>query len=200
MFKTAHGQDHAVDHTQSAVAGVAAIAALYAGPLEAVDEQWATEILLRAAETPEHRGEFWFSGSALLYHSCLYAARGLPGLVRRGLERGHAQAALLELAGHPLERVSEAALHSAFSLWDIDANFAWIALDLAMRISTGSRDDPIAMHDHDPAAARKRLAASVEHAGRALRSGKTRLNGGSKYCILSYFLLPTHYCLLPTHT
>ena len=172
LFKTPHGQDHAVDHTQSAVAGVAAIAALYAGPLETVDEQWTTKILLRAAETPEHRGEFWFSGSALLYHSCLYAARGLSGLVRRGLKRGHAQAALLELAGHPLERVSQAALHGAFSLWDIDANFAWIALDLAIRISTGSRDDPIA-HDHDPAAARKRLAASVEHAGRALLSGKT---------------------------
>jgi hypothetical protein len=57
--------------------------------------------------------------------------------------------ALLALAGHPLEKVSEAALHGALSVWDIDATFAWIALGLAIRISTGSRDDPIATHGYD---------------------------------------------------
>ena len=170
LFTTAHGQVHAADRTQSAVAGVAAIVALYAGPLEAADQQWLKEVLLRAAQTPEHRGELWFSGAALLYHSCLDAARGLPGLVRRGLEPRNAQVALLELAGHPLEKVSEAALHGALSLWDADANFAWIALDLAIRISTASRDAP--PNPHDPVASRERLAASVEYACRALLSGK----------------------------
>jgi hypothetical protein len=77
---------------------------------------------------------------------------------------------LLELAGHPLDGVSEAALQGALSLWDFDANFAWIALDLAIRISTASREAP--PDPHDPVKTRERLAASVECAGRAFLSGK----------------------------
>jgi hypothetical protein len=106
----------------------------------------------------------------LLYHSGLYTAKGLPGLVRRGLEPRKAQLTLLELAGHPLDGVSEAALQGALSLWDFDANFAWIALDLAIRISTASREAP--PDPHDPVKTRERLAASVECARRAFLSGK----------------------------
>jgi hypothetical protein len=170
LFKTAHGKDHEADRIQGAVAGVAAIATLYAGPQEASDEQWLSETLLRAAQTPEYGGGLWFSGAALLFHSGLYAAKGLPGLVRRGLEPRKAQLTLLELAGHPLEEVSQAALRGALSLWDVDANFAWLALDLGIRLSTASRETP--PDPHDPVKTRERLAANVEYARHASLSGK----------------------------
>jgi hypothetical protein len=173
LFTAAHGEDHTVDMDQSLVAGVAAIAVLYAEELDSKELQWSKGVMLRAWQTPEHHGELWSSRSMPLQHPCLYSARGLPGLIRRGLDIPKVQVALLTLAGHPLEKVSETALASALALWDIDANFAWIALNLAIRLSVGSRDRIVSAYGYDHATAPDQMAATVDVALRELSSGNT---------------------------
>ena len=173
LFKHAHGEDYTLDLDQSVVAGVAAIAVLYMEQLASADVQWSSDILLRAHRTPEHRGEMWIASAGLLHHPCLYGAKGFSGLIRRGAEAGKTRTALLTLAGHPLEKISEAALDAALSVWDVDANFAWIALNLAIRLSVGSRDKPISPYGYDHATQPGRLSAAVDVALGDLRSGKT---------------------------
>jgi hypothetical protein len=172
LFENSHGKDHTLDLDQSVVAGVAAIAVLYAEQLAPADVQWSKDILLRAYKTPEHRGEMWFAGSALLHHPCLYSAKGLSALVRRGVDADNAQIALLSLAGNPLEKVSEAALDASLSLWDVDANFAWITLNLAIHLSVGSRDKPISPYGYDHATQLDRLSTAVDVALGELKLGK----------------------------
>jgi hypothetical protein len=173
LFDVPHGTNHTLDLDQSVVAGVAAIVARYAENPDAFDVQWSAGILFRAYQTKEHRGELWFAGSALLHHPCLYSASGFSGLIRRGIETREAQAGLLKLAGHPLEKVSQAALDACLSLSEIDANFAWITLNLAIHLSVGSRDKPISPYGYDHSTQPNRMAAAVDAALDDLDAGKT---------------------------
>jgi hypothetical protein len=158
---------------QSVVAGVAAVVARYVENPGPALLEWSAAILFRAYQTKEKRDELWFAGSALLHHPCLFSVPGLEGLVRHGLKAQEAKAALLTLAGHPLEAVSEAALSACLSLWDYDANLAWIALNLGIRLSTGSHDEAISAFGYDHTTEPKRVGAAVQVALNELKSGKT---------------------------
>jgi hypothetical protein len=173
LYDVPHGTDDTTDLDQSVVVGVAAIVACYTENPDESDLHWSAGILFRAYQTKEYRGELWSAGSALPHHPCLYSASGFSGLVRRGIETREAQAGLLTLAGHPLEKVSEAALDASLSLWEVDANFAWIALNLAIRLSVGSRDKPIPPYGYDHSTDPNRMAAAVDAALTELASGKT---------------------------
>jgi hypothetical protein len=80
---------------------------------------------------------------------------------------------LVTLVGHPLERVSEGALDACLSLWEFDANFAWIALNLAVRLSVGSQDKPISPYGYDHSTQPNRMQAAVAAALSELDSGNT---------------------------
>jgi len=175
LFVEPHGNIRDSDMDQSAVAGTAAIAMLYGGGVADAELNWANEALLRAATTPEDRKDGWFAGSHLMHHPCLYSARGLSGAVRRWPDMADCyKEALLRLAGHPLEEVSEAAIESALSVWELDNNFALIALNLAIQLSIGSMDVPVSVYGYDHASAGERIAVAVAAAIRELRSGELR--------------------------
>ncbi|RVJ89056.1 NACHT domain-containing protein [Sinorhizobium meliloti] len=163
------GMDHAME--QGAVAGTAAVVLLFAGSLDPEDQAWCRDVLLRASRTKEQRDELWFAGSILLQHPCLFAAKGLAGLIRRGLSDREATEALLTLAGHPLEQVSEEAIASALSLWSCYPALSWVALTLAIQLSTGSHDAPISAYGYDHATEPARVATAIHAAIAALKVG-----------------------------
>ena len=143
LFVETHRETFERDNDQSAVAGVATIAILYGGILATEELEWASDVILRAALTPENQGEYFVAESVILHHPCLYSAHGLSGLVRRGLNERTSKEALIRLAGHPLDAVSVGAIAESLSLWDLDANFALIALNLGIRLSIGSIEFPV---------------------------------------------------------
>jgi hypothetical protein len=161
------GMDHAME--QGVVAGTAAVVLLSGGPLDPEDQAWCRDVLLRASRTKEQRDELWFAGSILLQHPCLFAARGLAGLIRRGLSDREAAEALLTLAGHPLEQVSEEAIACALSLWSCYPALSWVALTLGIQLSTGSHDAPISAYGYDHATKPERVATAVHAAIEALK-------------------------------
>lgn len=149
---------------QSAVAGVAAVALLFGGELGDAELVWAQEAVSRAAETPEKRDALWFAGSKLLYHPCVYAVSGLKGLICRGIDPRASKHALVRLGGHPLEEVSHTAIGAALGLWATEAQLAWAALNLGIRISTASRYAIPSAYGYDHATQPDRISAAVEAA------------------------------------
>jgi hypothetical protein len=146
---------------QGAVAGVAAIVSRFGGDVDAETLAWAQGVIARAACTPEKRDGLWFAGSKLLHHPTLYAVTGVEGLLWRSIDVQTWRRALLKLGGHPLEEVSEKSIGSALAFWESDPQLAWAALNLGIRISSGSRDAVPAAHGYDHATASGRIAAAV---------------------------------------
>jgi hypothetical protein len=149
---------------QSAVAGVAAVALLLGGELGDAELVWAQDAVFRAAEMPERRDALWFAGSKLLYHPCVYAVSGLKGLICRDVDPRASKHALLRLGGHPLEEVSHTAIGAALELWETDAQLAWAALNLGIRISTASRHAMPSAYGYDRTTQPDRISAAVEAA------------------------------------
>jgi hypothetical protein len=146
---------------QGAVAGVAAIVLRFGGDLDPETLAWAQDVIVRAARTPEKRDGLWFAGSRLVHHPTLYVVTGVEGLLRRNIDVRAWRRALLELGGHPLEEVSENAIGIALAFWESDPQLAWAALNLGIRICTGSRGEVTAAHGYDHAAEPGRIAAAV---------------------------------------
>jgi hypothetical protein len=161
---------------QSAVAGVAAIALLFGGELGDAELAWAQDAVFRSAVTPEKRDALWFAGSKLLHHPCVYAVSGIEGLIRKGIEPRASKHALLRLGGHPLEEVSHTAIGAALRLWEIDAQLAWAALNLGLRISTGSRHTVPSAYGYEPATHAKRITAAVAAANEELDQAEPRIS------------------------
>jgi hypothetical protein len=174
LFDIPHETANADGMDQSAVAGVAAVALAFEGSLDQAALMWAQQGVFNAALTPEKRDAGWFAGSKLLYHPCLYAVTGLEGLIRNGFEPRASKHALLRLGGHPLEEVSHTAIGTALRLWEIDARLAWAALNLGIRISTGSRQaGPSA---HGVATQSECVTAAVEAAIEELEQADSRVS------------------------
>lgn len=132
--------DDETDMTAAAVAGVASLIKCFAdeGPLDV--SAWASDVVARVGAAPKGRLDHWSSHSMIPWHPGVSAARALACDVKRGRDpQNAARAALYSLCAHPLETVSVAALEAALSCWDRDSRFAWIALDLGMRIARGVR-------------------------------------------------------------
>lgn len=102
-------QGSLVNLAQGGVAGVAAAVLRFGSPT-ADEAAWARKILLRAMRTPEPADVPFSSGSIVMYHPCVFAARGLAALVGLGQDAQDAAERLLSLAMHPLEAVSAAAI------------------------------------------------------------------------------------------
>jgi hypothetical protein len=124
------------DLRRNAVAGVAA-AALTFGEAEVVNDGWAQSVIARAIHTVEPPGQYYTPSAILPYHPCIFATRGLAALIKAGGGRAKEKEALLSLAAHPYEQISEAALAEAMGCWDIDARLGWAALNLGVALSIG---------------------------------------------------------------
>ena len=142
LFIEPHGQIVDALWDRNAVAAVAAAALLVGQNLSKEDFQWSKETAFRSARTPEFVDESFFAGSKHLHHPCLFAIRGMEGLIARNNDAQAAKEALLSLAAHIVEEVSDRALSTALSMWDRDSHFSWVALRLGISISLGSREAP----------------------------------------------------------
>jgi hypothetical protein len=161
LFAEPHGEIIDALWDRDAVAGVAAVVIAHGGNLDRDTLSWCTDVTFRAAATPEFVEQGFFAGSKHLYHPCLFAARGLEGLILRDKETKAAKEMLLRLAGHVLEEVSESAIAIALSLWERDAAFAWIALKLGAQISIGVHSARRSAFGHDHATEADRIAEDV---------------------------------------
>jgi hypothetical protein len=149
FFSTRTSQDS--DLLLGAVAGVAAAALCFVDRGDQENVSWAKEVITRAFETPETKHDAYSSHAIIPWHPCIFVARALAAEIRNGNDALSTKEKLLSLAGHPLDLVSLEALKCAFDCWDIDDRFAWVALDLGMRLSIGSRRRDIALTDgNDP--------------------------------------------------
>lgn len=156
------------DMVAGAVAGVAAAALRFAS-LAPGSEAWASGVVYRAARTPVGGGGRMPPAMPLPDHPCVFAARGLAALVGLGRDRAGAARALLELATCPVEAVSAAALAEAMGCWSADPDFAWVALDLGLRLSVGEwEENPSAYgyhHGSGPRRARAALGGALRRLG-----------------------------------
>ena len=166
LFDRQAGEEGLEEMRRGAVAGVAAAALCFGGPLEIRDLTWAQDVIERASKSPEAETPLWSAKAIIPWHPCIYAARGFKGLIRAGVDVNATKRRIISLAVHPLEQVSEEAIASAFSCWDIDPNFAWIALDLGLKLSIIPRASIWPGYGYDPSADMDRRARL---AGEALR-------------------------------
>lgn len=139
LFEQASEHASSDSQRQAAVAGVAAAALRYGRELPPTDINWAADVCLRAWTTPEPQNDLYHSCSILLFHSVLYASRGLAALVRREPGRRDAVEALIRLAANPYEQIVIESLGGLMKLWDILPEVAWNALHLAVSLSIFER-------------------------------------------------------------
>jgi hypothetical protein len=164
LFKRNEEEEGLEEMRRGAVAGVAAAAICLGDLLEEENLVWSRDVIERAAGAPEGKGSLWDARATIPWHPCLYAARGFAGLIRLGIEVNNAKRHLIALAIHPLEQVSEEAIAGALSCWDNDPNFAWVTLDLGLKLSILPRASIRPGYGFDPAAdgdRRARLAAEA---------------------------------------
>jgi hypothetical protein len=171
LFAEPHGEINDAFYDRNAVAGVAAVALLYGGDIGDSALTWSRDATLRAAATTESTDEMFHPGSKHLYHPCLFAVRGLEGLILRDDDTKTAKETLIRLGGHVLEEVAERAIAVALSLWESDARLAWTALRLGIYLSIGSRADRRTAFGYDRTAAQARTAVAVTAAIAELDAG-----------------------------
>ncbi|MFZ1744676.1 MAG: hypothetical protein WAU17_02055, partial [Nitrospirales bacterium] len=134
-----------------AIAGIAAIALCNRDLSTECERDWAREVIGRAFDTPEIQ-DHWFSGSIIPWHPCIFVARALAGEIKAINNSDESKQQLMALGGHPLDQVSLEAIRCIFDCWDADSRFAWTGLDLAIRLSIGSKTRGVrSAYGYDPA-------------------------------------------------
>jgi hypothetical protein len=154
------------------VAGTAAVMLAFGGNLDEGQLCWAQDVINRAAGSPERPDPLWNPGANLPFHPCIMAVRGYAALIRRDPDDRAAKESILCLAAHPLEQVSAEAITAALELFTVDPDFAFIALDLGLRLSIGNRNIPVTAFGYDPRADLQRRIDAVETTVRNLHSDR----------------------------
>jgi hypothetical protein len=171
LFTELHGQINDEDYDRSAVAGVAAAVLMYGGKIDQTTLAWCKDVIFRAAAAPQFIDQTFHPSARHIYHPCDFALRGLEGLIHRQEDARAAKEAILRLGGHILEEISEQALSVALSMWDRDPNFAWVALRLGVRLSTGSRLERRNVYGYDAETqaqkSREAVGAAIEEFNRS---------------------------------
>lgn len=164
LFEEAHPHVSPGHQRQGAVAGVAAVALRFGQALPVADVEWAADVCLRAWKTPETSDSLLFTGTILLHHPVVYAARGLVVLLRRESIWQAAQEALLQLSGSEFEQVVVEALGGLLSAWDARPEVAWLALDLAVTLSIVERPSFDNERDQREEQHRRRIDVAIQGA------------------------------------
>ncbi|HZH27412.1 MAG TPA: hypothetical protein VEY95_09540 [Azospirillaceae bacterium] len=153
---------------QSGVAGVAAAALAFAG-LDPEDEVWARATIFRAVGAPEPVDMPFVAQSAVPDHPVSFAALGLAAIISSGRDIDLACERLLALVAHPLHAVACTALKATMDNWAVDRPLAWVALDMAIRLSIGRRRDESWRAGDDESARQAAALAAFEAAQERLR-------------------------------
>lgn len=135
LFVAGHDHTELAHQRQSAVAGVAAILLL---ENDEAHFEWAVEVCVRAARTPEGSQQFFIRGAKLMHHPVLFATKGLGALFSVTEDEEDVkqlQSFLTELCAHPYEEIAVAAFGSLMGAWPKYPDIAWAAMRLAMALA-----------------------------------------------------------------
>lgn len=118
--------------TEGAIAGTAAAIICFSN--DATHLQWANEQIDRHRVSVDASDEV-FAGSVIPWHPKIFVAHAISARIRRdgGLQSDHEE--LYRLAAHPLEAVSSTALSEIAACWDTDYRYAWVGLNLGLRLT-----------------------------------------------------------------
>lgn len=135
LFATGHEHTELQHQRQSAVAGVAAILLLEKAEAHI---EWAAEVCVRAAQTPEVLQPFFTRTMMLMHHPVLYATKGLGACFAIAEDNEDVkllQSFLTELCAHPYEEIAVEALGGLLAAWPRYPDIAWAAMRLATELA-----------------------------------------------------------------
>lgn len=139
LFNPQAGSDLDLEVTRGAVCGVAAVVKCFVAEPEPALLAWASDVISRGSRTPVPPVDAWSSVAVIPWHPGIFIARACAEDIHRGRDAEAAKSTLYAFCGHPVDVVSLAAFEAAMSCWGDDSRFAWIALDLAVRLAEGAR-------------------------------------------------------------
>lgn len=139
LFNAQSDSDLDLEVTRGAVCGVAAVVKCFGTEPEPALLAWASDVVARGSRMPVPTGDAWSSVAVVPWHPGIFIARACAADIHRGRDSETAKSILYALCGHPVDGVSLAAFEAALSGWNDDKRFAWIALDLAVRLAEGTR-------------------------------------------------------------
>lgn len=133
LFGSGYASLEIMHQRQAAVAAVAAVV-IAAEAKEYLE--WAVEVCVLAADTPEEFDEFFIRESKLVFHPVLFAAKGLGAYFQLCSDEDVVplQRILIGLCADPYEDISIAALRGLLNVWDKHPEVAWVALHLAAEL------------------------------------------------------------------
>jgi hypothetical protein len=124
------------------IAAVAATVICHANNLSNAERNWAENVLFRAIAAPDAYGEWADAQMIIPFNPKISAVKGLAACIVQDVRVLEAQKALLQAITNPSKEVSAAAIKAGLGLWDTQPDFAWLVLDLAIRVSIGHRPQP----------------------------------------------------------
>ncbi len=139
LFNAQAGSDLDLEVTRGAVCGAAAIVKCFIEEPDPVLLTWASDVISRASRMPMPVVDTWSSVAITPWHPGIFVARACAADILHGRDAAAAKSVLYELCGHSVDGVSLAAFEAALSCWGDDNRFAWIALDLAVRLAEGTQ-------------------------------------------------------------
>lgn len=139
LFNAQAGSDLDREVTLGAVCGAAAVVKCFVTEPEPALLAWASDVISRGSRMPAPSVDAWSSVAVNPWHPGIFIARACAADIHRGRDVEAAKSTLYALCGHPVDVVSLAAFEAAMSCWGDDNRFAWIALDLAVRLAEGTR-------------------------------------------------------------
>lgn len=134
LFITRAAIGHDDYHRSAAVAGAAAAALVVAADLTPSDNLWAKEVVARASALSDATDEHFYHLSINPDHPCSFAAHGLGKVIVTDPNDSDSRHRLLGLITHPSYDVAENALKASFGCAAVNADFAWQALVVGMRL------------------------------------------------------------------
>lgn len=139
LFNPQAGSDLDLEVTRGAVCGVAAIVKCFVAEPEPALLAWASDVISRGGRMPTPVVDTWSSVAIKPWHPGIFIARACAADIHRRRDVEAAKSVLYALCGYPVDGVSLAAFEAVMSCWGVDNRFAWIALDLAVRLAEGTR-------------------------------------------------------------
>lgn len=138
LFDLPASSDLDLEVTRGAVCGIAAIVKCLVDAPDPALQAWASDLIARGSRMPMPVVDTSSSVAITPWHPGIFIALACAEDIHRGRDAEAAKLILYGLCGHPVEGVSLAAFKAALSCWADDDRFAWIALDLAVCLASGT--------------------------------------------------------------
>lgn len=119
--------------TEGAIAGTAAAVICFTNA--SGQEAWADATIETFRVAQDEISDETFSGSVIPWHPKIFVAHAVSARIRSARENPADREALYRMIAHPLDAVSFAALSGIAGCWEHDARFAWLGLNLGLRLA-----------------------------------------------------------------